>query len=217
MSSSFNGLNITKHFEAVSRCGIEINALSQLLSSIFKVELSRRDNSLLCLLVGKEKIQSSSRMDDSEWVCTDTSISFPLKSKGKQKSEKYLSIQISLTGDTIINNDSEPLLHVCLWDAVVNFKDDYYMGFPLEKPDDVIADRLIVWSSGSKGDWKELSWTFSVQLVSLNSEADLIRLIVNPVLELLKIDDLDNLRKNIDNILPKDFLGIISYEKSSLT
>lgn len=212
MSTSFNGLSITECFEIASRCGIEINALSELLNGIFEVELTNKNNELPCILVGdNKKLKPEWRMDDSEWVLTDISKSFPLKTaKTNRKVEKYLSYQVSLAGDGILD---EPLLHLCLWDDAINFE-DCYMGFPLDPNPKfkVIADRLIVWDGDTRNSWKNISWTFSVRLVSLNSEDDLRKWIVEPVLKLLKLNTEDT-----SLVLPVDFPDSVKFKLAKLT
>jgi len=177
MNSSVNGSGITKSFEIASCCGKEINALSELLNGILEEELTNKKNELTCVLVNDRRLKPKLRMDDSGWAITDISQSFPLKTvKTNRKVEKYLSYQISVAGDGILN---EPLLHMCLWDHPINFE-DFYMGFPLDSSSNfkVIADRLIVWDSDTRNSWKDVDWTFSVRLVSLNTEGDLRKWIV---------------------------------------
>lgn len=210
MNSSFNGASITASFEIASCCGKEINALSELLNGIFEVELANKNNALPCILVDdNKKLKPEWRMDDSEWVLTDISNSFPLKTvKKNRKAEKYLSYQVSVAGDGVLN---EPLLHMCLWDHPINFE-DFYMGFPLDSSSNfkVIADRLIVWGSDTRNSWKDMDWTFSVRLVSINTEDDLRKWIVQPVLNLLKLNTEGGL------VLPADFPDSVKFEMAQL-
>lgn len=213
MSFSLDGPTITKCFDVVSRCGKEINALSEVLNGMLRQELSNKDNTLPCVLTKDGKPIYEARIDDTNWAYTDISYSFPLKTKGKnRKAEMYLSYQVSLAGDGVLQNSifSGPLLHVCLWDSAINFEDSY-MGFPID-PDykhEVIADRLIVWSSGQPESWKERSWTFSVGLVSLTSKDDLKKSIVQPALDLLKM-------VSVKEALPDDLPGLVLYPETSL-
>jgi hypothetical protein len=217
MYSLLDGLTIAKCFEVVSRCGNEIDALHESLEKLLLEELSRNENSLPCVNVMDKKCNSEYRTDDSGWVYTDFSFSIPLKTKGRKRNvEKYLSCQISLTGDGILRNGNdagEPLLHVCLWDEPICFRDDYYMGFPFDDTTEshkIIANHLIDWSKESENDWKSRTWTFSIRLVSLKSQDDLQKLIVQPMLNLLKL-------VSVEEALPNSLHGLVPYYEVCLT
>ena len=210
MSSSLDGQTITKCFEVVSRCGKEINALFESLDNLFRLELINIKNSLPCVLAERVSLGSDWRLDDSTWVCTDMASSFPLKSKGRKiNAEKYLSYQVSLTGDGVLKKGKvfdEPLLHVCLWDHAINFNDPYYVGFPLDKSESprVIGNRLIDWGNESINSWKDMAWTFSVRLLALNTHDDLKRSVVQPALDLLN-------RVSPEDALPDGLPGLVFY------
>lgn len=208
-----DGKTVAQSCELVSRVGLEIDGLSRLLSDMITAALSKA-TTLPCGLAGS--VVSNQRTDDSGWVYTDIAYSFPLKGKGKgkQKTELYISFQISLTGDGIaIPKNAEPLLHVYSIGNACDFEADY-IGFPLindeDEPFEIINDRLLFWGSQESSEWNKCGWAYSLRLMSLNSPEDLKRHVIEPMLALLG-------GESVLNALPDTLPALVKYpEKEQL-
>jgi hypothetical protein len=188
--TTVNGNTLAGCFSLVAACGKEINGLHDMLANMLVERFTERKESLPCVLAGKAI--NDARMDDSEWVCTDTAFSLPLKAagRGKKCAEQYVGYQISMSGDGIaIPGNAEPLLHVFCWGSPCDFTSEYYAGFPHvnddEDPCEIVCDRLMLWGSRNSTEWNKRSWCYSLRLVALNSQDDLKTYVVDPALALL--------------------------------
>lgn len=212
MTNKVDGAALASCFKVVASCGKEIQALSDTLNNLITEAISS-NRELPCVL-NNERVNYQDCMDDSSgWVYTDIAYSFPLKrlGKGQQKTSAYLGYQISMMGDGIAapGND-EPLIHVFLWAAPVDF-DEYYMGYPIDKDAEsrVLDERLIMWNSENPEKWPSHHWVFSLHLTSLNSSEDLERCVVKPALALLR-------GESVLSALPDSIEGLIRYTDSQL-
>lgn len=206
------GVRFSQCVGAVAAYGEVLNALWEALDEMLPKELHKAKAELPCKLVGR--VVHAERMDDSGWVYTDFSSSYPLVGKmGRTKStpDMYLSYQISLWGDGMSFSDNEePLLHVCLWHDKFSFGDDYfYMGYPLDdEPFHLDHNRLIMWGDGkrqSMADWKNNLWTFSLKLLSLEKKDDLMSSIIEPSMSLLR-------GVPTPEALPEDMPGLVMFD-----
>lgn len=196
--TSIDGKTLSRCFDLVSRCGRELKGLDDMLAHMLREHLPKVRGILPCVWDGN--ISSNSRMDDSEWVYTDTASNFPLKAKGSGNNsvERYLGYQISMMGDGIemseMSDNSEPLLHVFCWGSPVNFRDQDYVGFPFDHDDvdplAVIDDRLVFWGDIESSEWNNRAWVYSLRLTALNSAEDLQKYIIAPATALIKGDQI---------------------------
>jgi len=190
---TIDGKTLAQCFEMVAKSGSELEGLITALKNMLVEKLEKKGNEWPFVLAGD--FQSSDRLDDSDWVYTDVSYSLPLKSRGKGKklAERYLGFQISMLGDGIAVNgqDAEPLLHVFCWDQAVDFGDEYYLGFPLERDEtfDVLEGRLLTWGTMDSRQWNSCAWTFSLKLLGLNNPDDLRKYVIDPAFALLAGED----------------------------
>ncbi len=193
-----DGKTITQCFELVSQVTKEVEGLCGILPDMITEALSQI-RPPLCKLNGK--YVNDSRKDNSEWVITDSAYSFPIKGKSKKNTQAYIGFQISLMGDGIaISGNNEPLLHVFLQEDYCFFEEFNYIGFPLEYDENdpqlrVINDRLLLWGDkeldwGTEGfEWNQFHWVYSLRLMALNSPEDLKKHIIEPILNLLRGED----------------------------
>jgi len=172
---------------AVREYGAEISAMGETLDALFLQELGKARP--VCKVVGS--MVWDDRDDDQGWVCTDISASIPLARRKGSRPEMYLSYQVSLEGNGMEFPGNEvPLLHVCLWDCPIDFNEGFFVKHPMkfsngaEDEQRVEADRLIVWD-GEGTNWKQREWTFSVELLSLESSQALLDRVVKPAIALL--------------------------------
>lgn len=172
---------------AVREYGAEITAMGETLDALFLQELEKARPG--CKVAGQ--IVRDNRDDDQGWVCTDTAASIPLARRKGSRPEMYLGYQVSLEGDGMgFPGNDVPLLHVCFWDCRIDFDEGYFVKHPLLFEEDaehctrIEADRLIVWE-GEGTDWKRRQWTFSVELLTLESSQALLDRIVRPAIALL--------------------------------
>jgi len=203
--TTVDGKTLAHCFSFVTACGKELNGLHDMLANMLVERITERRESLPFVLAGKAIIDS--RMDDSEWICTDIAFSLPLKAagRGKKSAEQYVGYQISMAGDGIaIPGSEEPLLHVFCWGSPCDFTSGYYAGFPHvnddEDPYEIVCDRLMLWGSRKSSEWNKRSWCYSLRLVALNSQDDLQAYVVDPVVALL-------MGSEVIAALPDDWLG----------
>lgn len=210
--NTVDGKTVAQCFELVSRVGLEIEGLSQMLKDMITTALGET-RSLPCTLA--DQPQHDDQLDESKWVYTDNAYSFPLKGRGKRTTERYISFQISLTGDRIaIPGNTEPLLHVYSLGNACDFNEAEYIGFPLEDDEDepfkVIIDRLLFWGNQEMPEWNKCGWAYSLRLMSLNSPDDLKKHVIEPMLALLGGAD-------VQSALPDSLPALVKYpEKEHL-
>lgn len=198
------GRQLVQCLKAVSAYGKEVEALCETLCELMVKEIGIAD--LPCKISGDFKY--SERTDNLGYIFTDMAYSFPLmgKSLKKSRAEMYLSFQISFIGKGMLFvGNEEPLLHVSLWTDAITFESDYFMIYPLEldEPCSVKNQRLLAWVN-SGDDWKKNMWTFSIQLLTLDSSRALIDRIVKPAIALLK-------GESVTSALPDDLPGLVFY------
>jgi hypothetical protein len=163
-------------------------SLKDLVTRAFDVPGTREE--LPCRVFGSWT-STVERAGSGGWLVSDRAWSLPLKGKtlrGRARPEKHLSYQISLVGDGIhAPGNFEPLLHVCLWDDPISFRDGYYAGFPLDH-DDAAALRgcgLLAWPDPENPKWAPEEWTYSLRLFALESSEMLERCAIVPAIRLL--------------------------------
>jgi hypothetical protein len=199
-----DGKTISDCFALIARCGTELEGLKDALGNLLSEQLKTKNASPFVLAGNLQIDDRFAAGNNSAWVYTDSACSFPLKSKGKRRTEGYLGFQISMAGDGIaILGNAEPLLHIFFREVPVDFDDGDYIGFPLdvEESHKITNDRLLNWSEGQ--------WTYSLRLMSINSIEDLNKYVVEPALALLS-------GENVIDALPDEWLGktLIRYPDS---
>lgn len=205
------GKAIAQSFELVTKVSNEIQGLISTLNPLLEAAL---DASEQCILNG-DYIEDWRNNQSSEAVTTDYAYSYPIKSrgKGKSKTERHIGFQISLTGDGIsFPNNDEPLLHVFCWTDPVVFEETY-IGFPIEDSEEfplsIANDRLLVWNQNETNQWNEVEWSFSLKLLALNTEGDLDKQVITPILALLD-------GKSVPDALPDSLSGLVKYPAKEL-
>lgn len=206
-----DGKTVAAAFALVSKCGDEVENLSELLAQQMS-DAIKGDRKLPFIVAGEVDWQY--RHASSEWLKTDIACSLPLKAKGKgnKRIAAYLGFQISMTGDGIaIPGNAEPLLHVFLWGGYVG-ADDIWICFPWS-PDasefDVIDDRLMLWSEHGTAAWGQGEWQYSLRLIDLNTPEEVYRHCVAPALALLS-------GMAPREALPDDLPALYRYPEKSL-
>lgn len=203
--------NLTRAFKMVAQCGLELNGLIATLDDLIVSEIKQFPAEIGCI-EGDEKQKVSNLNDASEWLMIGYSNSFPLsKSRGRRKTSNWLSYQISLIGDGVLKNATEPLLHISLWDYAISLKDEDCVAFPMDvDPSDRIEEgRLIAWSPDNTEYWGSRSWTYSLRLMELHDRASLVRHVVEPVIALLK-------REDTKKALPDDLPALVMYPADAI-
>jgi len=210
-----DGKTVTQCFELVSQVTKEVEGLCGILPEMITKALSREKKSLPCNLVDID-FTNDLGYEDSGWVMTDTAYSFPLKGRGKKKTQAYIGFQISLMGDGIaIPSNNEPLLHVFLWGDSCSFEEESYLNFPIADDENdpqlrVVNDRLLLWGDkeldwGTEGlEWNQFQWSYSLRLMALNSPEDLKKHIIEPMLILLGGGD-------VMSALPDSLPALVKY------
>ena len=182
--NKISGQTISQAAALIEDVGSEIDAMLSALESKLSEKIVNTS-----VVKTDSKIKNTYSTLDSGWVCDSVSFSIPLKeSKKKKNASKYLSVQVSLFGEGIEyttdadSKNCEPLIHVCLWDDPITF-DDGYMGFPIDKG--YAVQKNII-------HWEKSAWTFSLPLLAIDSTESLDKLIVEPVINILKLYKLDD-------------------------
>jgi len=215
MTQSTIGSNIAQSAALINSACIEINNMLTLLQQELSDALENSKSDLSRYAYFGEW-QSSERLTESNWVCSDTSESLPIFKHNKNKeATRYFCIQVSLIGDgaDIPGIQTEPLVHVALIDAPIDFEYCYITPEETLSDEDAVLDRgqegtLISWGESSSGFWYEQQWCYSVKLTSLNTLDDLRSKIIGPALELLTGEEYSNVAMRL-----KDLEGIINYSK----
>lgn len=204
-----DGKTVAAAFALVSKCGDEVESLSELLAQQMS-DAIKGDPKLPFIVAGEFDWQYQN--DSSDWLVTDIAGSLPLKSKGKgnKRIAAYLGFQISMTGYGIgIPGNGEPLLHVFLWDCAVVF-DEFWIGFPWDESEFmVVDDRLMLWSEHGTAAWGQGEWQYSLRLIDLNTPEEVYRHCVAPALALLS-----NMAPR--EALPDDLPALLRYPEKSL-
>lgn len=200
MDEMTKGEAISACFEYLSRCGVEIGNLTACVKDSFRKEIERRGAGLGFAPAG-DWVEDY-RLDESEWLTSDTAWSLPLKrrAKGRQSAKSFLTIQVSLWGDCLPPRGREPVVHVYCFQEACRFDEDdyYYAGFPLDVDDGdgdeqpvIEAGRCIVWTTNKESPWLG-SWLYSIRLTAFSGQEAVKSLIVDPALSLLagiKVND----------------------------
>ncbi|MCL4759958.1 MAG: hypothetical protein KJZ96_16605 [Rhodocyclaceae bacterium] len=204
-----DGKTVAAAFALVSKCGDEVENLSELLAQQMS-DAIKGDPKLPFIVAGEFNWQYQN--DSSDWLVTDIAGSLPLKSKGKgnKRIAAYLGFQISMTGDGIgIPSNAEPLLHVFLWDCAVDF-DQVWIGFPWDESEfKVVDDRLMLWSEQGTAAWGQGEWQYSLRLIDLNTPEEVYDHCVAPALALLR-------GMAPREALPDDLPALFRYPEKSL-
>ncbi|WP_159814071.1 hypothetical protein [Pseudomonas sp. 18058] len=182
-TTSSIGKAITENIQFISKVGAECDQLAKLIREevsrlLLVPEVARRYRA------GGDWIENFNN-DEHGWVNTELGFSLPVVVKPKRSICGYVVVQISLTGEGIGAADNrEPLVHIGWWGAPIDFE-EFLMSFPLELDSEfdltLEADRLFKWSHSQFDD----EWCYSLNLIDINSPADVQSLIVNPLRALL--------------------------------
>ena len=190
MSQENIGIAIHQSVKMIEQAGREIDSLANLIQSEIDNAMSS-ELGTLCKVLDPWGENSSERNDDYGWVCTDYAFSLGLGQikKGKPITSRWLGIQISLAGDgmcsEVVKNE-QPLVHICLWSAPIDFDEDYHMGPEIESSEIQLVDELLMDWAPEEELWHDKEWTYSLFLTSLNTIDDIRTKIVQPVAELMK-------------------------------
>jgi hypothetical protein len=201
------GKKLTQCVRAISAYGKEIEAFRETLNGLL---LQAIDNGGTPYARHGNPV-TAARMDDSEWVYTDVAFSIPLWHirRGRHVTDLYLGYQISLSGDGIgFRGNDEPLLHVFLWDGPADLEENW-MGYPLDAESEptIEHNRLIMWPGANRA-----QWTFSIYLLSLNSNEALFDRVVTPAITLASLETEDGILE----ILPDDLPGLVRYKNEDV-
>lgn len=133
-----------------------------------------------------ERAKFSEQYDESDSIRIGISTHIALAGRKEKTAERYLSIQISTYGDAIGQpfND-EPLVHVHLWAAPVNFRNSDYLGWPTSTYPKRVESNLILWDGDESNVFSSWTWTYSLKLLNINCDDDIDKHIVRPVIDLL--------------------------------
>lgn len=200
MDEMTKGESISACFEYLSRCGSEIQSLAACVKDLVRKEMERRGAALGFAPAGQWV--EDYRLDESEWLTSDTAWSLPLKrrAKGKQSAKSFLTIQVSLWGDGLTPRGREPVVHVYCFEEACRFdeSDYYYAGFPLDADEEdsderavIQAGRCIVWATNNESPWLG-RWLYSIRLTAFSGQEAVKSLVVDPAMKLLagsKVDD----------------------------
>ncbi|MBN8427402.1 MAG: hypothetical protein J0L65_08030 [Xanthomonadales bacterium] len=172
--------------EYVAKLTNEVEKLATSIQSALSDALEKADQGWI-LAEQSEDDQSNT----SGWLYTDSAWSVGLKRNGKGKKPTicHIGYQISLMGDGIPPHISEPVVHIYCWGDFVSFEEEYYVGFPLDPEEErsIEDDCLIVFSSTTeKRTWDQGQWTFSLKLMSINSDTEVKDFIIEPALRLMQ-------------------------------
>jgi len=173
MERKLNGTDISRCFTIVAQCAKEIEGLIEAIQGQFNKAIDAKSFNIPIVPAGEWA--KDGRTDESDWVYTDTSISLPVKGKGRgRKSVKgYISIQISLNGDGTHYESETPLVHIYYWDDKTDFEADSYIGFPYTFDGFKVSDeRLIFWDADGPTPW-DRQWAYSVELIRINCIEDI--------------------------------------------
>jgi len=190
MSQENIGISIHQSVKMIEQAGREIDSLSELIQREIENSISS-DLPNLCKVVESWSENLSERNDDYGWVLTDYAFSLGLGQirKGTPTTARWLGIQISLSGDgmssEVVKNE-QPLVHICLWSAPIDFDEDYHMGPEMESAEIQLVDEILMDWAPEEESWHDKEWTYSLFLTSLNTIDDIRKKIVQPVTELMK-------------------------------
>jgi hypothetical protein len=176
------GESIANSVDLIDKAGKEIDSLLNLIEEEVNRELLDRSFGLFPY-VGTW--QYSENFSDNQWVYKDVARSLELGERSNSKTKRYLSIQVSLSGEGIESSKSdnkEPLVHVCFWEIPVNFNEDIY--FSLGEADAHLKNNVLWDWSPDASRWIEQEWTYSLRLTSINTIEDIRRKIVSPFIAL---------------------------------
>jgi len=200
------GKSITESVRFITNVGEQIESLVRLV----KDELSLSMEKIKAFKTANEWTNEV-RRDEYEWVVTDYAHCIALKpiSKGNHGVAGYLGIQISLVGDGIdIENNEEPLLHVCWFNDPLDFEIEYF-GIPIDEEAifTVINGVIFDWNPGVEI-FRDQRWSYSLRLTSINTPDDVKRKIVEPVISLFN----NGIKESA--LLLEKLDGIVQYEQS---
>lgn len=217
MTEQTKGQTINACFEFVAKCSAEVQNLAETLKKLFSDELDRQGTSLPFAAAGDWNKGTWAADEIVDWLCTGVSYSLPLKrGKGNFKTERWLTIQANLMGDFLLPDSKEPILHVYLWDDACSFEDETYNAFPYAAEDEMRAtverERLIRYADDRMGAESEIHWldmwAYCLRLTDLQTPGDLMRLVVQPALKLLR-------GRPVEEALPDNLLesGLMKLDK----
>ena len=189
MDKPIDGKNLATCFEVASAACSEVEQLIKLLTNVLIKNLEENK-------IRTHEPKTCYQHDNSTWIYTDVAQSIGIVIRPKKKIGKYLGFQISLMGDGLMEG-KEPLIHFFCWDCAIDFNESWIASpFNFDQEFKIIDKHLVSWT---EKDSKE--WLFSIRLVAINSEDDILR-IVEVIIDLINESNLKSI---------SELLGIISY------
>lgn len=184
--------DIVRSFELVDRLWQDVLDMSNVI-----------DRELEELIADKHSPYRSAGDTSEDWAygLTDHIISawaksFPIKKLGKGNSNPsaWISYQISLFGDGVPcyrDKDSlipvGPVIHISLWDADVSFENFYCVAFrSFEWAPFTLEDERLIRFPDEKFTLEGGMWTYTLNLLEINSPESIRKLIVDPIKALIK-------------------------------
>lgn len=200
MEKASGKLSVGEVFELADRLGGSIDQLLYSLADSFVKAIARLGKDIDCALKAKgRRVEYFSHQNTrNHWTFSNCSVSVGIgRHDGRSKVKAYVSFQVALAGDTLPEDARDPLLHVHLWEDPVDFNESDYCYFAFDTEESYRPEtfgKLLTWTpEWSEGNepWSRKTWTFSVNLMDLNSDADIKRLVMDPVMALLAGKDID--------------------------
>lgn len=184
---SINGTSIYEALGFASRVYQECNALAEALVEGLSELLSEPEVKSRYKIAEKHQKGMRWQEDAQSKGCLYHSMAYslPLTRGRKQIPDSYLFFQISLAGDGMETaNNTEPLLHIGLWEWEIDFSQGQHVFFPLleELPSIEKNGALLRWGT---------QWLYTLKLCAINNSTDIKTKILEPVRLLLKGEDAD--------------------------
>jgi hypothetical protein len=203
------GTRIVRSCELTESIWTQVGDLFEALAALTENTLSKQ-RFMNLQAAGKSRAQY--QPSASGWLSTGYSLSFPVMEKKRRKPSPtaWINYQVSVFGDGIqpvVNGEQSsmgPVIHVSLWDHASDFDaPGMYVAFPPAwETWETRHRRLLTWDSEQS--YHHGQWTFSIQLLALNSEDALWTSIIAPVQALLD-------GKPPEVALPDTLPGLVMY------
>lgn len=180
---AMNGKTLLTAAEIIVKAGEQISALMDVLGKEFIEELKT------CKGVVRAKKDVDNSEDDTEgWLCTSWIQDFGLYESRKQKPSRHVAVQVVLYDENEAQVPGwEPALYVMYGIGEEAFVlTDCRLSSVIKEKGRLVGERLWHWEASDEYDE---TWAFTLPLVKLNSEKDLIQQIVEPVKKLIDGED----------------------------
>lgn len=189
LDKPIEGKNLTACFEVASAACLEVEQLIKLLTNVLVKNLEKNK-------IRTHEPKRCYQHDKSTWIYTDVAQSIGITFSRKKKINKYLGFQISLMGEGLMGC-KEPLIHFFYWDCAVDFNESWITSpFNFDQEFKIKDKHLVSWSDEDSNEWM-----FSIRLVAINSESDIVR-IIEAIIDLINDSNLISI---------SELLGIIGY------